>query len=173
MKKYGGYYAWDDDAPAATVFEDLFWQTDKVYRWAVHANRAEFDTFYSITPPAWVCTSSRASRSSRRIAIATALRLNYPTAVCSVVRYSSRQRAVDEYHRWAAERMLSAHRNIAIWTHVIGGRRAEALEGDWNIFHEPNYLPSAASPSKMAGTGTSRFRASSTGSACSATRWVS
>jgi flavin-dependent dehydrogenase len=31
---------------------------------------------------------------------------------------------------------LSQYKNIAIWTHVLGGRPAQSLEGDWNIFRK-------------------------------------
>jgi flavin-dependent dehydrogenase len=37
--------------------------------------------------------------------------------------------------------MLLRHRNVAFWCHVVDGKPAQTLQGEWNIFREPGLSP--------------------------------
>jgi hypothetical protein len=142
VRKFGGYYYWDAVAPTVAFFRHRLWQQDGYHRWSLHVNRAEFDQILlehardsgvKVYEGARVETVTRCDHMSQ-------VRINNGQEVlCHVfVDASGRRNHVNPGNRHA---WLSSYRNIAIWGHFIGGKPAQSLPGDWNIFREQNLSP--------------------------------
>jgi len=135
VKKYGGYYAWDIENPAATLFEHHNWERDGAYRWAIHCNRAEFDQILlehageagaSVFQGLAVEGVTRTEQ-GHEVTLGDGRRVS-----CRVfVEASGRQTSVISGRR---KDYLSDYKNIALWLHVVGGAPPEQASGDWNLF---------------------------------------
>ncbi len=135
VKKFGGYYAWDPQAPAATFFEHEHYLRDGVLRWAIHCDRAEFDAL--LLDHAADCgvdvfqgtAVARVEDAEEGHAVITADGRRFGARL--FVEASGRQTSVVTRK---PKEFLSAYKNVALWMHVVGGKSAQSLEGDWNIF---------------------------------------
>src|SRR5262249_125208 len=135
VKKPGGYYAWDPEGPpAATFFDAEAAARDGTPRWAVHVNRSEFanillghaqdlgvDVFAGISE-----TDVQAGPETTRVVLGEAGETRCRIFVDASGRTTSIVTRKTKTH-------LSQYRNIAIWNHVVGGKVAHRLPGDWNI----------------------------------------
>lgn len=142
VKKGGGFYSWDPARPWATYFEHGLHERDGFLRWAIHCNRPEFDhillnhardcgvEIYEGTPVNAVERGDGFTRLDLGIHGETRCRI--------FVNCSGRSSSTTITNERS---FLSEYRNIAIWNHVVGGRKAQTLDGDWNIFREKNLSP--------------------------------
>ncbi len=143
VKKYGGFYAWDAGEPALSLFRHDLWESDGCMRWSFHVNRAEFDQL--------LLEHARDSGVSVREGVAvdsvkrdgnfTHVTLsNGETLSCRVfVDASGRQNKV----KLSRRRFLSNYKNMAIWGHFTGGKPAQELSRDWNLFERLGVSPIA------------------------------
>ena len=142
VRKYGGIFNWDDGAPKVTFFDHANWVADGVHRWAMHVNRAEFDHILldhaaslGVDVVQGVGVGGFASDAT---GCTVTLRDGRTVAARYFVDASGRRNSIaaKQKRSW-----LSGYRNIAIWQHFLGGRPAQTLDGDWNVFREPNLSP--------------------------------
>jgi len=141
VKKYGGVFNWDDE-PNVAFFDHANWAADGEHRWAMHVNRAEFDTILldhaeELGVEVYQATSvakfaSDADGCTVTLKDGRELRAGY------FVDASGRRNSIaaKQKRSW-----LSGYRNIAIWQHFLGGRKTQSLPGDWNIFREKDISP--------------------------------
>lgn len=142
VKKYGGFYSWDPNRPWATYFEHALHEQDGYYRWAIHCNRPEFDHIlldharscgtevYEGTPVVGVERQDDVTRVDLGI---------YGETHCRIfVNCSGR---TGNTTITGERSFLSDYRNIAIWNHVVNGKGAQTLDGDWNFFREGSLSP--------------------------------
>lgn len=142
VKKGGGYYAWDPRRPWATYFGNPRQQADGHLRWAIHVNRPEFDHI--------LLEHARSSGAEvhEGVAVMAVAREGGLTRVdlgpAGAVRCRVFVNASGRYSNTliTGERpFLSTYRNIAVWNHVVNGRLAQTLPGDWNIFRARDLSP--------------------------------
>lgn len=142
VQKFGGYYAWDADAPSAAFFRHQLWQQDGYRRWSLHVNRSEFDQI--LLEHARSCgvevteglAVRRADPDGRHVLVHLG---NGRAVTCRLfVDASGRQSVVNTGRN---KRHLSGYRNIAVWNHFVGGLPAQSLPGEWNVFREPDLSP--------------------------------
>ena len=142
VKKFGGIFNWDDEGPSVTFFDHANVLIDGVPRWAMHVNRAEFD--HILLQHARDC----GAEVFEGVAVKDCTRVDDHCVVTT--RDGSTVTAswfVDASgrHNGAAQRRqrdwLSSYRNLAIWQHFEGCKRAQTLEGDWNIFRAEDKSP--------------------------------
>jgi flavin-dependent dehydrogenase len=142
VKKGGGFYSWDPKRPWATYFEHGLHERDGFFRWAIHCNRPEFDHIllnHARDSGAEVYEGTPVNAVSRQDDITTLdLGVN-GEARCRIFVNSSGRTSSTTIT--GERQFLSKYRNIAIWNHVVGGRAAQTLPGDWNIFRERNLSP--------------------------------
>ena len=142
VKKGGGFYSWDPARPWATYFEHGLHERDGYIRWAIHCNRPEFDHIllnHARDSGAEVYEGIPVNAVSREDGITTLdLGVNGQARARIFVNSSGRTSSTTIT---GERQFLSSYRNIAIWNHVVGGRRAQTLPGDWNIFREKNLSP--------------------------------
>jgi flavin-dependent dehydrogenase len=142
VKKFGGYYAWNSSAPSVSFFRHDEWEQDGYFRWSVHVNRSEFDEILlqHAKDSGVDVFEGVAIRTIIRECERTHLQLSDGNNVnCSIfVDASGRQSSVNPCSRKA---FLSRYRNIAIWGHFTGGKPAQSLPGDWNIFRDFDVSP--------------------------------
>jgi flavin-dependent dehydrogenase len=144
VKKAGGYYAWDPKQPWSTYFEHALYQQDGHLRWAIHCNRSEFDKIlleHAASVGVHVhegCNVQAVERDDAR---------GLTTLTFTDGRQARGRLLVNATGRTASttitgeKSFLSGYRNIAIWNHVLNGKPAQTLPGDWNIFREKNWSP--------------------------------
>lgn len=142
VPKYGGYFFWDQQSPWVAFFDRA--QTDDgTLPPTFHVNRAEFDHILLEHAESDGCTvfegvtvtAVHARRNGCRIRLGEA-----GETCCRIFADASgreRRRAAES----KSVDFLIRHRNIAIWTHVVGGKPAQSLDGEWNIFRKPNRSP--------------------------------
>jgi len=134
--KPGGIYAWDPghEDPWCLIFDHEMYDQFGILNFAIHVNRSEFDKLlldhagnmgveiYEGTGIVGI----------ERIDGRTRVQTNDGReAYCRIfVDASGRVKSVTG----ARKNFLSDYRNIAIWNHFIGGKPAQDLPGDWNIF---------------------------------------
>jgi flavin-dependent dehydrogenase len=142
VKKYGGVFNWDADAPRVAFFDHANWADDGVHRWAMHVNRSEFDHILL----------DHAAESGVDVYQGVSVREFEPRKDGCVVTLKDGQRIHGAYFVDASGRRnsiaakqkrswLSSYRNIAIWQHFLGGERLQDLPAEWNVFHGPRYSP--------------------------------
>jgi len=146
VKKYGGIFNWDADAPRVAFFDHANWANDGVHRWAMHVNRSEFDHILL----------DHAADSGVDVFQGTSVHAFEPhagdLAGGCVVTLKNGQRIHGSYFVDASGRRnsiaakqkrswLSGYRNIAIWQHFLGGEFVQDLPAEWNVFHGPRYSP--------------------------------
>jgi flavin-dependent dehydrogenase len=159
VKKAGGFYSWDPKQPWASYFEHELQAKDGHFRWSIHCNRPEFDhillrhardagaEIYEGTPVNGVsrqdgATSFGLGSCGLQDGITTLDLGIHGEAKCKLfVNCSGRSSSTTIT---GERQFLSSYRNIAIWNHVVGGRPAQSLPGDWNIFREKNLSPIAS-----------------------------
>jgi flavin-dependent dehydrogenase len=134
VRKYGGYYSWDPQRPYAAVFEQHAFMRDGLRRWSFHVDRARFDD---------ILLRHAASLGVRTLT-AEVVEVGHgdPSVLLTrdgrkfrarfVVEATGRRRSLVSREPKA---YLSQYKNIAIWQHVLGGKSAQSLPGDWNPFH--------------------------------------
>jgi flavin-dependent dehydrogenase len=142
VKKGGGFYSWDPARPWATYFEHALHERDGYFRWAIHCNRPEFDHIllnHARDSGAEIYEGVPVNGVSREDDITTLdLGVN-GEAKCRIFVNSSGRTSSTTIT--GERQFLSHYRNIAIWNHVVGGRRAQTLPGEWNIFREKDLSP--------------------------------
>jgi flavin-dependent dehydrogenase len=142
VKKGGGFYSWDPRRPWATYFEHGLHERDGFFRWAIHCNRPEFDHIllnHARDSGAEIYEGTPVNAVSRQGDVTTLdLGVN-GEARCRIFVNSSGRTSSTTIT--GERQFLSKYRNIAIWNHVVGGRAAQTLPGDWNIFREKNLSP--------------------------------
>ncbi len=142
VKKYGGVFNWEADAPRVAFFDHANWANDGVYRWAMHVNRSEFDQILL----------DHAGDSGVDVFQDTAVAGFEPARDGCVVTLKDGRRIRGAYFVDASGRRnsiaakqkrswLSGYRNIAIWQHFLGGTPVQDLPAEWNVFHEPGFSP--------------------------------
>ncbi len=136
IRKYGGFYSWDPEHPYATVFEHHAFMRDGLRRWSIHVDRARFDD---------ILMRHAASLGVQAITEADVVKVTHgdPSTLETrdgrsfqarfVVEATGRRRSLVSQEPKA---FLSRYKNIAIWQHVLGGKPAQSLPGDWNPFRE-------------------------------------
>lgn len=135
VRKYGGYYAWNDGDPAVSFFEHANWERDGILRWAIHVNRAEFDSIlldHARDLGVEVFEGRAAVRCEReggysRVVLADGQRLE----ANFVADVTGRQTSVVTPQK---QRHLSSFKNVALWTHILDGKSAQSIDADWNLF---------------------------------------
>lgn len=142
LRKYGGYYAWNPPPPRAILFEQEAAERDGAKRWALHVNRAEFDHIlveHARSCGAEVREESPVSGVERDgDAWVVAVAGQPPVRATWFIEAAGRRTSmITGQTRWQA----SDYDNIALWTHVVDGRPAESLEGDWNVFRAEGLSP--------------------------------
>lgn len=147
IRKYGGFYAWDRAGPAVSFFRHRLWERDGIHRWSMHVNRPRFDQIlldHAADSGAAVRQGEAVTAAAPRpggghvVSLASGASIDCRYLVDCSGRLNRAQRGRDG----AGERAwLSSWRNVALWTHVRGGRMAQTLAGDWNIFREPDLSP--------------------------------
>lgn len=142
VRKFGGIYAWDPAEPSVAYFRHRLWEQDRCFRWSLHVNRSEFDHVLLEHARAQGVTVEEgvAVRKVERDADGVRVVLDRDEVVrCRLfVDASGRRNNVDTSN---AKAWLSRYKNIAIWGHFIGGKPAQSLAGDWNIFREKDLSP--------------------------------
>jgi flavin-dependent dehydrogenase len=142
VKKGGGFSSWDPARPWATYFEHALHERDGFFRWAIHCNRPEFDHIlltHARDSGAEVYEGVPVNAVSRDSGITTLdLGVN-GEARCRIFVNSSGRTSSTTIT--GERQFLSSYRNIAIWNHIVGGRPAQTLPGEWNIFREKNLSP--------------------------------
>jgi flavin-dependent dehydrogenase len=142
VQKYGGIFNWDSARPKVTFFDHANWVADGVHRWAMHVNRAEFDHILlehaeslGVEVHQGVTVSEFASDAD---GCTVTLKDGRTVAAKFFVDASGRRNSIatKQKRSW-----LSGYRNIAIWQHFLHGRPAQTLDGDWNVFREPDLSP--------------------------------
>ncbi len=135
VKKFGGYYAWGEGDPSLSLFEHRDYERDGILRWSFHADRPQMDAIlleHARSTGATVLEgvaikSVDLGKDTHTIHLEDGREIRcrmFVDATGRVTDLASRQR----------KRYLSKYRNVAVWTHVTGGRRAEEAAGDWNLF---------------------------------------
>jgi 2-polyprenyl-6-methoxyphenol hydroxylase-like FAD-dependent oxidoreductase len=141
IKKYGGFYAWDPERPAATLFDPDSTAKDGVPRWAIHCNRSEFDEIllrHAADSGCHVVEGVGVTAVTRASGLNRVTLTDGDEVQCRIfVDATGRQQSLVGNTR----AHLSGYRNIAIWNHVVGGRPAQSLAYDWNIFHDKDISP--------------------------------
>jgi flavin-dependent dehydrogenase len=145
LKKGGGFYSWDPKRPWASYFEHHLHEQDGYFRWAIHCNRPEFDHIlltHARDSGAEVYEGTPVNAVSRRDGITTLdLGINGEARCKIFVNCSGRTSSTTIT---GERQFLSNYRNVAIWNHIVGGRPAQTLPGDWNIFRANNLSPIAS-----------------------------
>jgi 2-polyprenyl-6-methoxyphenol hydroxylase-like FAD-dependent oxidoreductase len=145
VKKAGGFYSWDPKQPWASYFEHEQQAKDGHFRWSIHCNRPEFDHIllrHARASGAEVYEGTPVNAVSRRDGITTLDLGVHGKAQCKLfVNCSGRTSSTTIT---GERQFLSNCRNIAIWNHIVGGRPAQSLPGEWNIFREKNLSPVAS-----------------------------
>src|SRR5262245_11772486 len=138
VKKFGGYYAWSE-RPWATYFDHALFERDGHYRWAIHVNRPEFDQIlldhareagvdvYEGTGVTGVVRDGDTTL--------VQLGPNGTTRCRVFVNSSGRDSSTTITGKKA---FLSEYRNVAVWNHIVDGKYAQSLPGEWNIFRDKN-----------------------------------
>jgi flavin-dependent dehydrogenase len=142
VKKGGGFYSWDPKRPWATYFEHGLHARDGYVRWAIHCNRPEFDHIlltHARDSGAEVYEGTPVNAVSRQDDITTLDLGIHGEARCRIFVNSSGRTSSTTIT--GERQFLSRYRNIAIWNHIVGGRPAQTLPGEWNIFREKNLSP--------------------------------
>lgn len=133
--KYGGYYAWSE-VPSVALFEHSAWERDGILRWAIHCNRSEFDAIlleHAASRGAAVtdgCGVERVEDSGAHKRV----HLSDGTSVTARFFVDASGRVTGLANR-RRKSFLSRYKNIAIWTHVLGGKPAQSIDAPWNVFH--------------------------------------
>lgn len=142
VKKYGGFYSWDPKRPWTTYFEHGLHEKDGYFRWAIHCNRPEFDQIllehakscgvdvFEGTPVMGVRREDEVTRldlgangeARGRIFVNCSGRWSHTTIT-------------------GDRAFLSEYKNVAVWNHVVNGKPAQTLDGDWNFFRDKNLSP--------------------------------
>jgi flavin-dependent dehydrogenase len=145
IKKAGGLYAWDPKQPWASYFEHGLHERDGHFRWSIHCNRPEFDHIlltHARDSGVEVYEGTPVNAVSRQDGITTLdLGVNGEARCRLFVNSSGRSSSTTIT---GERQFLSKYRNVAIWNHIVGGRPAQTLPGDWNIFREKNLSPIAS-----------------------------
>ncbi|HEX2688600.1 MAG TPA: tryptophan 7-halogenase [Kofleriaceae bacterium] len=145
IKKGGGLYSWDPKQPWTSYFEHGFHERDGHFRWSIHCNRPEFD--HILLTHAQDCgvevyEGTPVNAVSRQDGITTLDLGIKGEARCRLFVNSSGRTSSTTIT--GERQFLSSYRNVAIWNHIVGGRPAQTLPGDWNIFREHNISPVAS-----------------------------
>jgi flavin-dependent dehydrogenase len=139
VRKFGGYYSWDPQRPYATLFEHHAYQRDGIRRWSIHVDRAQFDKIladHAASLGVQVLTETEIVKVQRGAESSTLIsRDGREFRARFVVEASGRRRSLVSEQNKA---FLSSYKNIAIWLHVLDGKPAQSLPGDWNLFREEN-----------------------------------
>ncbi|WFB09343.1 tryptophan 7-halogenase [Streptomyces sp. LX-29] len=142
VQKYGGIFNWDPSGPSVALFDHANWAVDGIYRWAMHVNRSEFDKILldhaKDTGVEVFEGVSVSSCTPREGGCDVLLKDGRQISAGYFVDASGRRNSIvaKKKRQW-----LSGYRNIAIWQHYTGGRFAQTLPGDWNVFREENLSP--------------------------------
>jgi flavin-dependent dehydrogenase len=145
VKKSGGVFSWDPSRPWVTFFEHALNARDGHFRWSIHCNRPEFDQIlleHARECGVHVFEGTPVVRVDRTGELTTLDLGAEGRARCRVFVNSSGRTGNTTI---TGEReFLSEYRNIAVWNHVVGGKPAQGLPGEWNIFRERNLSPVAS-----------------------------
>ncbi|NLU73287.1 NAD(P)/FAD-dependent oxidoreductase [Streptomyces sp. HNM0575] len=141
VKKFGGIFNWGE-TPMVAFFDHRNTMEDGVHRFAIHVNRSEFDQILldhsaSLGVDVFEETSVKAF-SPDETGCTVTLKDGRSVRGAYFVDASGRRNSIAAKQKrdW-----LSTYRNIAIWQHFTGGKPAQGLPGDWNIFREDNLSP--------------------------------
>jgi flavin-dependent dehydrogenase len=142
VMKYGGIFNWDNKGPSTAFFDHANFLNDGVHRWAVHANRPEFDQIlleHARSLGVEVIEGVSVERYLHREKDCVAVLDDGRQVTGRIfVDASGRQNSIatGKGRAW-----LSSYKNIAIWNHYLGCAPAYELEGDWNVFREDKKSP--------------------------------
>lgn len=136
IRKYGGFYSWDPERPYATVFEHHAFVRDGLRRWSIHVDRARFDDIllrHAASLGVETHTQTEIVKVEHGDPSLLVSRDGRSFRARFVVEATGRRRSLVSQ---SPKAFLSQYKNIAIWQHVLGGRPAQSLPGDWNPFRE-------------------------------------
>ncbi len=142
IRKSGGYYAWDGVRPWATLFEHEGHLRDGYLRWAFHVNRAMFDQIlldHAADCGVHVRDGTPVLKLVRRDGYTEVLLPNNEVVRAHICVNASGRYSISTLN--GPKEFLSTYKNIAIWGYVRGGRPAQSLPGDWNVFRERDLSP--------------------------------
>ncbi|MFF3227236.1 NAD(P)/FAD-dependent oxidoreductase [Nocardia suismassiliense] len=144
VQKFGGIFHWCAEKPFVLFFEHADWQADGVHRWAMHVNRAEFDTIlldHAESCGAHVFQGAKVTQF--RSGAAPSVIIDNDVEICCrfFVDASGRENQVYAPGSRRERQWLSAYRNVAIWSHFRKCLPAQTLPGEWNHFREPDLSP--------------------------------
>ena len=138
VSKPGGFFSWDpgQDPLFTRFFAHEDYRRDGVQRWAMHVNRSEFDQilFEHARDLGVTCVEGIGVTSVERHGDESTVHFDDGGhARCRIfVDATGRQTSVLKKRR----AFLSTYKNIAVWNHFVGGKPAQSLDGDWNIFRD-------------------------------------
>jgi 2-polyprenyl-6-methoxyphenol hydroxylase-like FAD-dependent oxidoreductase len=138
VSKPGGFFAWDpgEDPLYTRFFDHDAYDRDGVQRWAMHVNRSEFDQilFEHARDLGVTCVEGVGVAAVERRGEESIVAFDDGSQTCCriFVDATGRQTSVLKKRRV----FLSSYKNIAVWNHFVGGKPAQGLEGDWNIFRD-------------------------------------
>jgi flavin-dependent dehydrogenase len=142
VKKFGGIFHWDGNAPTAGFFDHASWEEDGAYRFAYHVNREELDeTLLRHAEELGVHVFEEAPVSAFK-----------PEGDGCVVTLSDGRKVHGKYFVDASGRRnsitspqkrahLSSYKNLALWQHFTGCKSGYEIEADWNVFQEGKRSP--------------------------------
>ena len=136
IKKFGGIYAWDPDAPSRTFFNNPEVERQGIHAWAMHVNRAEFDEILLRHASSLGVEVREGSEvvGVETIEDGVRVRLRGEPEIHGRIFVDATGRTRNLF---TGEKMgwLSTSRNVAYWTHLVGGEPAETIDAGWNVFH--------------------------------------
>jgi len=135
--KPGGIFAWNpgNEDPWCFTFSDRMYEELGILNFAIHVNRSEFDKLLldhardiGVDVHEGVAVAEvDASMDGVRVRLDDG-----SEATCRIfVESSGRTTSITG----TKKKFLSDYKNIAIWNHFVGGKQAQDLPGEWNIFH--------------------------------------
>lgn len=139
VKKYGGIFKWDPDNPSIAFFDHANWLGDGVHRWAMHVDRAEFDHIllrHAADCGAEVYEEHTVEAFSAGPEYSTITLKDGRTVTTRFFADASGRR--NPITTGGKRAWLSSYRNLAIWQHYTGCTTVQAVEEEWNVFHDSN-----------------------------------
>lgn len=142
VKKYGGIFYWDSNKPSVTFFDNRNYQEDKIHRWSMHVDRAEFDDIlfrHAGSMGVEIFDNCRIKSYYYKDNTGVVVLSDDRIIKCKLfVDASGRQNNIVSTKR---KEYLSEYKNLAVWNHYLNCEQLQTVDADWNIFKEKNFSP--------------------------------